>query len=302
MLPHAHGNASEPSAADVATARELFRDGARLAQNEQWQEALDAYERSMALRPSHLTRYGIAVCQERLGRLVEAMENLRIFLGSRHDRSTIDYVPTARDLLSNVEKRVGRIKVVVPGNPRGVSVKVDDKPLPEAAIGVFRLTDPGQRKLEAHLDDYAPFFENVDLKDGESIEIVVRFSLPGTEDPQKIRQGEVHDDTNSSQASRTIGTALTIGGAGVFVTGLGLGIYGYSKAKNAENSDGSEASTARKTALVGDISMGLGLVALGVGTYFLLVKESEPPASTSKQWVISPAAIPGLGLAASRRF
>lgn len=302
-FPQAHAaDPVEPSAADIATAREMFREGARLASEEKWEEALDAYQRSMALRPSNLTRYSIAVVQERMGKLIEAMENLREFIASDHDSTTRRYVPAASETLQNLEGRIGRVKVVIPGNPRGAEVKIDDDLLPEAAIGIFRPTDPGHRRVEARVPGYARFVKEVNLQEGASIEVVVRLNPPG--------EGGDDEETSSSSSTgsqrtgqKTTGMVLTIGGAGVFVAGLGVGIYGYSKAKSAETSDSSEADTARTTALIGDIGMGVGLVAAGVGTYLLLSSGESEPQSTARRVFINPWAVPGgAGLGASGRF
>jgi hypothetical protein len=301
-FPQAHAsNPVEPSAADIATAREMFREGARLAAEEKWAEALDAYQRSMALRPSNLTRYSIAVVQERMGKLIEAMENLREFISSDHDTTTRRYVPAAEETLQNLEGRIGRVKVVIPGNPRGAQVKIDDDVLPQAAIGIFRPTDPGHRRVEARVPGYARFVKEVNVQEGASIEVVVRLAPPGAEEgDEDVPPSSAAESQGGSQ--KTTGMILTIGGAGVFVAGLGVGIYGYSKAKSAETSDSPEADTARTTALIGDIGMGVGLVAAGVGTY-LLLSGGESTQSTARQVFINPWAVPGgAGFGASGRF
>lgn len=274
--PHAVGaDEVEPSAVDVATARELFREGARLAKEEKWAEALDAYQRSMSLRPSNLTRYSIAVVQERMGRLVEAMESLRAFLESDHDRSTQAYVRPASDMVRDIEKRIGRLRIVIPGKPRGATVLIDGQPVPDAAIGVNRPTDPGSHHIEARVPGHPPFEKDIELKEGGDLEVVVQLGSPGTESATGAispSDGEREDGDGPSTSMM-----LTVGGAGVFVAGLGLGVYGFSKAKSADSSEGSDADTARTFALVGDIGMGVGLVAAGVGTYLLLTEDKATP-------------------------
>lgn len=292
----------QPSAADIATARDLFRQGARLAQQEDWEAALDAYQRSMALRPSNLTRYSIAVVQERLGKLVEAMETLRVFLAQDHDRSTFRYVQPAREMLEALEQRIARVKVVIPGNPRGARVLIDGVAIPDAAIGVYRPTDPGKRRVEARVPGYPTFVQTVDLDEGGEAEVVVRLRKPG--DPVSAPGGPapVTEPAAEHERDDTAGTVLVAAGGGVFALGLGLGIYGYTKAKDAEASEGSDADSARTFALVGDIGMGVGLVAAGIGTYMLLSgdeKESDQKAGLS----VGPWGAPGsAGVVASGRF
>ena len=271
-----------PSAADVATARELFRTAVRFAQQERWQDALDAYQRSMALRPSNLTRYSMAIAQERTGLLVEAMETLRTFLAKDQDGSTIEYVATARSLMRSIEQRIARIKVTIPGRPRGAQVLIDGVLIPEAAIGVDRMSNPGRHRVEARVAGYPPFVKNVEVAEAQSIVVPVRLGERGDDEPADAPVDKP-GDAGASGGSNTAAIALTAGGAIVFAGGLTFGILGYAKAKGADTSSGGEADSARTMALVGDIAMGAGLVATGIGTYLLLSSDdaSKPASSTT---------------------
>ncbi|HPB95132.1 MAG TPA: tetratricopeptide repeat protein, partial [Polyangiaceae bacterium] len=302
VTPWVHAQGTGPSAVDVATARELFREGGRLANEQKWQEALDAYERSMALRPSNLTRYSIGVTLERLNRLVEAMEYLREFVHSDHDSATRSYVEAATRLLRELERRIGRIKVVIPGNPRGAEVRFDNVPIPSVAIGVHRPTDPGHRKIEVRVPGYVPFVKEVDLKEGESVEILVRLHTladgQGAEDAEQSEEPAAVVSVGQNRS--TTAMVLTIGGAGVFATGLGMGLWGYVKAKDADSGEGEDADAARRLALIGDIGMGVGLVAAGIGTYLLF---SEEDSTDSSKVRVGPWAAAGAGgLVAVGRF
>ena len=292
---------TEPSAADIATARDLFRDGARLAAEEKWAAALDAYQRSMALRPSNLTRYSIAIVQERMGKLVEAMENLRVFLGEDHDNSTRRYLPNARDMVKQIEGRIARIKVVIPGKPRGAQLLIDGDPIPDAAIGVHRSVDPGEHRVEVRVPGHPTFVKMVKVDEAGEIDVVVE--LDGDDKPAAEQaQPETPTTGPEPEKDNTTALVLTIGGAGVFATGLGLGVYGYSKAKGADTSEGSDADAARTMALIGDIGMGVGLVAAGIGTYMLLSDPKSEP-TPSAALIVSPWAGHGsAGFAATGRW
>ena len=293
---------AEPSAADIATARELFREGAKLAQEQKWEAALDFYQRSMALRPSNLTRYSIAIVQERLGKLVEAKENLRVFLAEDQDRSTFAYVKPAKEMIEGIEQRVARIKIIIPGNPRGAKVFIDGEEIPEAAIGVYRPTDPGDRRIEARVPGYPTFVKTVGLEQGGEAEIVVQLHHSSDNPSDTAVAAPVEKlPTQREQNDNTTGLVLTAAGGGVFVLGLGLGIYGYTKAKDAETSEGSDADSARSMALIGDIGMGVGLVAAGFGTYMLL--SDDPPPEPQSGVTVGPWAGPSsAGIVASGRF
>ena len=272
QTPPADEAATEPSAADVATARELFKDAAALAQEGKWEEALDRYQRSMALRPSPLTRYSIAVAQSHTGRLLEASENIRTFF---HE-ATPDlqpYVQPAEDLLRSIEPRIARLTIRIPGDPRGARVLIDGQELPLAAVGVERLINPGKHRVEATVPGHAPFFEQLDLTNGASKTVLVTLSRDVTTAPAA---GSAPPSDSSGRRSSMTGKILVGAGGTVFVVGGVFGAIGWSEAKNSPTRDGDQADKAKRFALIGDIGMGAGLIAAGVGTYLLLSAPSEP--------------------------
>ena len=292
----ATAGAQAPSPADVATARDLFREAATLAQTDKWEAALDKYERSMALRPSPLTRYSIAVAQSHVGRLVEASENLRTFL-QEADADLHTYRSPARNLLASVQPRFAKLEVRIPGDPRGAKVIIDGQGIPAAAVGISRPTNPGNHKVEVRVDGHAPFYAQVSLTDGEQRVILVQFDTLAP-----IAAPPHANVPPRAMSSRTVGLVVLTAGGGVFAAGAGLGAAGYFKAKASPTSDGGDASTARTLALVGDISMGVGIVAAGIGTYLLIRAPSraEPPrasAVTISPWATYQSA--GLGVAGS---
>jgi tetratricopeptide (TPR) repeat protein len=283
-VPVIHAShAGEPSAADVATARELFRKGVRHVQDNEWQQAIEAFERSMALRPSSLTRYSLAVAQERVGNLVESMENLRRFLREADHHSTRPYETPARDMLAQLEARIARVKVVIPGEPRGTQVRIDGREIPAAAVGVDRIVNPGRRRVEVTVPGYALFRREIELEEGGRWEVVVRTSQATQRSAWGLEL--VADSGEHEEPSHATPIVLVAAGGAVFAGGLVVGVIGYGKAKDASARGGSEAQSARELALAGDLAMGVGLVAAGVGTYLWWTAQPE---TTARSWVVTP--------------
>lgn len=126
---------------DTATARSLFEQGVELAAAGDWAGAADRFERSERLRHSPVVAYNLANAWVELGRLVEAAELLRQI--EKEETAKPGVKKDARTLLSQLEPRIATLVVEVESQPPPKDVRVNDRPLPEAAIGVPTPIDPG---------------------------------------------------------------------------------------------------------------------------------------------------------------
>jgi len=126
---------------DTATSRALFEQGVELAAKGDWAGAADRFERSERLRHSPVVAYNLANAWVELGRLVEAAELLRKI--EKEETAKAGVKKDARTLLSQLEPRIATLVVEVESQPPPKDVRVNDRPLPEAAIGVPTPIDPG---------------------------------------------------------------------------------------------------------------------------------------------------------------
>jgi hypothetical protein len=126
---------------DTATARSLFEQGVELAAKGDWAGAADRFERSERLRHSPVVAYNLANAWVELGRLVEAAELLRQIEKEESAKAAVK--KDARTLLTQLEPRIATLVVEVESQPPPKDVRVNDRPLPEEAIGVPTPIDPG---------------------------------------------------------------------------------------------------------------------------------------------------------------
>jgi hypothetical protein len=126
---------------DTATARSLFEQGVELADKGDWAGAADRFERSDKLRHSPVVAYNLANAWVELGRLVEAAELLRQI--EKDEAAKAGVKKDARSLLSQLEPRIATLVVEVESQPPPKDVRVNDRPLPQEAIGVPTPIDPG---------------------------------------------------------------------------------------------------------------------------------------------------------------
>lgn len=289
-----------PSASDVAAARELFREAAQLAQQGRWEEARSHYERSYALRPSALTRYSLGLAQRETGRLVDSVESFRAFLRDPSDDATERYRAPAEQAIRELEPRLASLIVRAPAAAARAVVTVDGNPLLPAAVGVRRPVDPGRHRVEAKADGFAEFKAEVELSEGGAGEVTIVLS-PATAAAKAPGASVPAAAPKAQPAPRTAAWVLAISGGALLASGMTLGGVGIDKARDAETSDGGEASSARTFALVGDITAGVGLVTAAIGTWMLLTPASKEPAPS--RTAVRPWTGPGsAGLSFSGRF
>ncbi len=297
----APGTTYAQSPADVALARELFRDGAKLAQEARWAEARERYTRSLALRRAPLTLYSLGVANRELGRLVESLESFRAFLVEMDPQNAAykPYEEPAREAVAALEKRVGRLDLqVVPADPKALSVRVDREEVPKAALGLPRIVDPGEHSIVVRAEGYGEASTTATVAEGEQITVTVKLVPLGVKGPGPgPKKKPPGGDTPPIVPERPVAPiVLLAGGATFLATGLTVGLIGVQKASNAPVQDGPDATQARRLALAGDIVGSLGVLAAGAGLAMLLLGKPPPdapadPAEVSVRPFVSPTGV-----------
>lgn len=286
--------------ADVALARELFKDGSSLAQKGRWEEARDRYERSLQLKRSAVTLYGLGIAQKNTGQLVFALETLRAFLAEPKSAATRLYEKPAREAVGELEKQVGRLTLQVrpPGLP-GLVVTVDGQEVPPVALGQPRVVDPGRHDVVATAPGRREAHDVATVDKGGSatvslvLETEARAPAPPPREPPPPPRPAPMPDRPKSSGPGILPAVLIGGGALAFAGGATVGIIGIVQANDAPSSDSPDADAARTKMAIGDIVGGVGVVAMGIGVVMLLTQPSSSTAHGSSSiargvpWAIS---------------
>src|SRR5690349_13657159 len=173
--PRAFAQSSE---ADRATARSLAKEGHDALLKKDYALAEDRFRRADALvhAPTLVVDHARALVG--LGRLVEAHERYSLVL--REGVSPNAAWPwkrayaDAQKEIEVIKQRLAWLTIDVEG-PTEPQVSVDGKPIPAAAVGVRRATDPGERAIKAGGVGFYPKEETVTLIEGA--EQTVSFEL-----------------------------------------------------------------------------------------------------------------------------
>lgn len=169
--------AAQSDAQRVAIARALFDEGLRYVDDESWSLAADRFARVLALRYSAVAAHNLALSRARLGRSVQACEDLRELL----KQPALE--PTVRDaaatLLHEQEASVAWLTVRLTGSCGGCTVQLDQRPWPSVALGVPAPVDPGRHVLSLVQEGRTTASTQLEVARGQRLEIALEPEAEG---------------------------------------------------------------------------------------------------------------------------
>lgn len=143
---------TQPGNTGSESAREWFERGLRALDAGRFDDAIRAFERSYALRPSPVVTYNLGLALRGTGRLREAIAALERFVAQPTTGTSAAQLNAVRDELSRM--RAALATLVIDVTPRAARVVIDAG---EALVtqGSVQL-DPGTHTLSLALDGYRP--------------------------------------------------------------------------------------------------------------------------------------------------
>jgi hypothetical protein len=240
---------AEPSDADRALATELFQQGRVLMSEAKYAEACDKLAESQRLDPGGGTLLNLAVCHEQQGKTATAWSEFQEALALAERAAFKERIQIAREHIVALEPKLSRLTVLVSARsdlPQLV-VRRDDSIVSRTAWGTAMPVDPGDHRIEASAPGRESWSTVVEVgPDGVQQEVAIP---PLSEAPRKGAKP-------SSTATRNR-VSLPV------------------KRGPTRDSKFYDGATRRVFGFVGG---GIGVIGLGVGTYFGLnavSKDSE---------------------------
>jgi hypothetical protein len=170
---------AEPTAEDLATARQLFKEGRALREQGDIPKALEKLRAAHALGQTPITGIELARTYVLAGRLVEAHE---VSLGvarlpvasdetEKSDQARAASAKLAAELEPRLAKLIVSVKGLAPGSVPNVSV--DGERIPPAAVDEPRSANPGAHVIVLTLPGGAEVRAQAEMKEGESRAVVL---------------------------------------------------------------------------------------------------------------------------------
>ena len=269
---------------DRATARALAEEGYNALKAQKFDVADDRFRRADALihAPTLVVDDGRALMG--LGRFVEAQERFELVLreGVANNAPAVWKVAVtdAAKLLDEVKPKIAWLTILIP-NVQHPQVKVDGRPISEAAVGVKLAVNPGTQNIDVSAEGYEAKTQSITMSEGgeQTLEVTLTAlpsqsssanSMPAAPVPPPAKDSGSRNQTPAY-------LALGVGGAGV-VVGAITGILALQKrsdlssvcnGRDCPRSAESNLNSYHSLGLVSGIGFGVGIAGVATGLVLL---------------------------------
>ncbi len=289
--------AADSTAGAPAETKVRFQRGVKLYTEEDYRAALVEFKRAFELSGNRAILFNVGQTQFQLRDYAGALQSFEEYLrGSGTQLSAARRQQVEKD----IEDLRGRIaKVTIETNVPGVDVTLDDAPLGVAPLSSAVVVSAGIRKFGATKEGYSPVVRSIEVAGGDvttlRLELVAVPAphTPSLQPPPPHPPSGATATTPRASESRSI-SPVVLAAYGVGAAGLATGaVFGAlalgtkadldARCENricptSERSNGNALTT---QATISSIGFGVGLVGLGVGTYFLLSGGTSPTTTAS---------------------
>jgi len=285
---------AEPTPQELVKAREAFRQGVQLEAANDWVGALAKFEAVASVRMTPAVRFHIARCQQRLGKLLEAQGGYRLAAyeaQNSKDPNAAEVQREASEALAEIEQKIPKLIIKRGKGVETASITVDGVTIGESSIGKEFPVNPGSHTIEFKDSDGNVNKQVATLAEGESktLDLVAEVVAAPPKPSASVSAEPPPPPPPPAESGSNVlpWVVVGVGGAsliasGVFYMQRSSAISDLDSACKDSRCPASLEDTGNKGktyTTLGNITLGLGLVGVGVGTYLLLAGGGKQPAA-----------------------
>jgi tetratricopeptide (TPR) repeat protein len=276
-VARAQGGATDNEA--LKHAREQFGQALALQTGGDWAGALALFKEVAAVKPTPQVRFNIALCEERLGRLVAALGDYEL-AGSDAQAQKADQVRQEVDArLESLKARVPRVVVSRGEGAEAATISLDGVPLGDSVLNAPLPVDPGPHIVEATYAGYQQFKQSFRVTEQQNLTIVVKLQP----NPTPVLPVLVAPAPRPApQSMRTAG--YVVGGAGIasLLASGAMFVLRHNAISDLDKQCGPDRAScpdsARSTVdrgklytTLGDVTLAIGAVSLATGALLVVL-------------------------------
>lgn len=312
------GWVSPARADDTAKAKAMFTEGLALEQSKDWAAALAKFEGVAKVKKTPQVMFHVAFCQERVGRMVEALalykETLADATAGAADPKLAQVKTTTEEAIAALEKKIPTVTVTSKGpKPSGAEITLDGKKL--AALDKPEKVDPGVHTVEAKADGKEPFSAKVDAPEDTQRTVEIRWKdtkKSGDTDPDETEAAKPPPPPPPPPQASSSKLPFVVGGLGVaslIASGVFFGIRTSAQSELEDKCQGTlcpesvraTGDRGKMATTVSNVTLAVGLVGLAAGITLYAIDSKKPATATfvpkPTQLRAGVTAVPGAGFA-----
>jgi hypothetical protein len=166
--------ATEPTPSELQAARELFAHAEKDEDAAHWEAALDKLQRAASVKMTPGLRFHIALCEEKLGRLVDALHDYNASEVQARQSGNREVLDAVTESIAALRAHIPSLTVNIPPDAKTTAVTVDGAPLASELWGTALPVDVGPHTVRATADNRVPFSATVSTLEREAKVVDVR--------------------------------------------------------------------------------------------------------------------------------
>jgi len=301
------GNESD----DLSKARAKFMRATELEQAGNYASALQALREVAQVRMTPNIRYHIALCEEKLGKLVAALGGYELALGEAESLGP-EFQKEVEARANDLRARIPKIVIERGTGAQAADIELDGVSLGASSIGVEVPLDPGPHDVTAKAPGYQTYTTTIEVAESKVEKVSVKLEKLASTEPSRSGQSGTSPIavTEPSKPNRLVPYVIGgVGAAALLNSGL---FYILQRGKDSEllslcgsdrNCQNADPRPLTKTeqdkavslnnkmrtyATVTQVSLVAGIVAVGTAGVLIL---TEPKAAKPKTaWFFAPEA------------
>ncbi len=215
--------AAAPDKEELSKARARFQQATELEQAGNWAAALQQFREVGQVRMTPQVRYHIALCEEKLGKLVAALGGFELALSEAESLGP-DFRKEVEDKTNALRERIPKLVIERGEGAEAATIELDGIALGASSIGIEVPLDPGPHQISARASGYDVYTETIEVPEKETKRVSVTLNKLAEESGGNASAGNTGAPAPAGPVqhpSRVLPYAIGIGG-GVLLASSGV--------------------------------------------------------------------------------
>jgi hypothetical protein len=166
---------AEPSAAELAAARDMFKEARQAEDASDWAAALDKLKAVAEVKMTAQVRFHLGLCRERLGQLVEALNDFERATSEAAEQRIASVAAEAPEHATAIRERLPKLTFEIPRGAGDAKVTIDGSAIAASMLSRAIPTNPGNHDIVVSAPGKI-YRERISLAEKEPRAIKVVFS------------------------------------------------------------------------------------------------------------------------------